>query len=304
MSSFSTRKIKTERRFADFYAPYQAKKAPNPIADVKYEKPELTSEPMDTSAAFVFDLSHVVPMEICKIEPKLVPFDKAVLPKDILEFDKFVLDRELVNEHRQLRSEYMSTTRAALWVSCHGLNKKSTCFCDKEIISNTFERAHIIPKSKGGPDTLDNLWATCKDCNDDMGEEHMYKWAQSKGYDVSRIPRSPDLLAWSRYVASKGANNTAFSSLFTGIEAHYFMKMRVVHLMTGDTYPVIFDKITAIMNKNIGLHAAVDTFYTISTKDKTLTEQANALLQKDKNHGNVNNVRRGPTNYRSTLQQS
>jgi 5-methylcytosine-specific restriction endonuclease McrA len=295
-------KIVNIRRSNMSYEPYPAIDISK---DVKYETPKSTSEPMDTSSAFVFDFDPV-PMEIWISDSKTnvfdqkVPFDKNYLPKDMLEFDNFALDRILVNRHKQLIASNKAIIRAAVWISCHGMNRVSTCFCGQLICSNMCELAHIVPASKGGSYSLDNLWASCKDCNDDMGNQHMNVWILQQKYDMRRLSRSPDLLAWSRYVASEGAKNPTFLRQFDGIEAHYFMKIRVIKMLTGETYPAIFDKICDNKVKNIGLVATVDSWFTTLTNSKTLSTQVQDIINKDKRYNNVSNVRREPVRYAST----
>ncbi len=48
------------------------------------------------------------------------------------------------------------------------------CFCcNSEIDSKHFECGHVIPISKGGPDTIENLRPICSLCNRSMGSKNM-----------------------------------------------------------------------------------------------------------------------------------
>jgi len=48
------------------------------------------------------------------------------------------------------------------------------CFCcNTEIDSKHFECGHVIPISKGGPDTIENLRPICSLCNRSMGSKNM-----------------------------------------------------------------------------------------------------------------------------------
>ncbi len=48
------------------------------------------------------------------------------------------------------------------------------CFCcNTEIDSKHFECGHVIPISKGGPDTIENLRLICSLCNRSMGSKNM-----------------------------------------------------------------------------------------------------------------------------------
>ena len=47
---------------------------------------------------------------------------------------------------------------------------------------------HLIPRSKGGPDTADNAVIACKKCNSSKGEKGIYEWFKLDGrYEVPRI---------------------------------------------------------------------------------------------------------------------
>ena len=52
---------------------------------------------------------------------------------------------------------------------------------------NKLERDHILPKSRGGPDTVENSIWVCKPCNLNKGDKRLYEW---KGfYHRDDIPR-------------------------------------------------------------------------------------------------------------------
>jgi len=42
---------------------------------------------------------------------------------------------------------------------------------------------HLIPRSKGGPDTADNLVLACKSCNSSKGSKGIYQWYGLKRKD-------------------------------------------------------------------------------------------------------------------------
>jgi hypothetical protein len=48
---------------------------------------------------------------------------------------------------------------------------------------------HIIPKSKGGPDTIDNMAQACQKCNLSKSDKDLYEWyGKERQYDISRLP--------------------------------------------------------------------------------------------------------------------
>ena len=50
---------------------------------------------------------------------------------------------------------------------------KCICCNETEITQNNFEAGHIIPSSKGGENTLDNILPICSGCNRSMGNKNM-----------------------------------------------------------------------------------------------------------------------------------
>ncbi|MEM0116858.1 MAG: HNH endonuclease [Conexivisphaerales archaeon] len=64
---------------------------------------------------------------------------------------------------------------------------KSCVYCNsaKEIHFD-----HIIPLSKGGPDTADNMVPVCSSCNSSKGDKDLYDWwVHYKGKDKDSLPR-------------------------------------------------------------------------------------------------------------------
>ena len=64
--------------------------------------------------------------------------------------------------------------------------KKDVCiYCGKEA-DLTLE--HILPRSRGGPDTADNAAFVCKSCNSSKGGKRLYEWfGLENRYKVPRI---------------------------------------------------------------------------------------------------------------------
>jgi len=69
-----------------------------------------------------------------------------------------------------------------IWNKFIGIKKgQTTCkYCKTLKISQfDFECGHIIPESKGGATTIENLRPICNKCNKSYGDKHMpdlYKW--------------------------------------------------------------------------------------------------------------------------------
>ena len=45
---------------------------------------------------------------------------------------------------------------------------------------------HIIPKSKGGPDSIDNMVLSCQKCNLNKGVKDLFEW-YANDYEIPRI---------------------------------------------------------------------------------------------------------------------
>lgn len=64
--------------------------------------------------------------------------------------------------------------RTDLWDRDFGKPKPGVCAaCHGEITVWNFEAGHIIPKSKGGSNHIDNLRPICGPCNKSMGTRNM-----------------------------------------------------------------------------------------------------------------------------------
>jgi hypothetical protein len=48
---------------------------------------------------------------------------------------------------------------------------------------------HIVPRSRGGPDTIDNLVLSCATCNNQKGTLNPIEWYEKKGLNRSHVPR-------------------------------------------------------------------------------------------------------------------
>ena len=76
---------------------------------------------------------------------------------------------------------FYEQTRLEAWGHKNPFDKdKGRCFaCLEPVTINNFEAAHIIPRSKGGLDVVENLHVSCVKCNHGqggMGVHHAYEW--------------------------------------------------------------------------------------------------------------------------------
>ena len=59
-------------------------------------------------------------------------------------------------------------------------------YCDAA--NDGFHWEHIIPKSRGGPDTIDNMVLACPDCNLSKGAKDPFEWYGNKRkYEIPRL---------------------------------------------------------------------------------------------------------------------
>ena len=71
--------------------------------------------------------------------------------------------------------------RRDVWLQHNGNRIFGKCYCCKrKIDAFNFEAAHVQAKSRGGPNTLENLRSTCTPCNRDMRTENLYLYMNRK----------------------------------------------------------------------------------------------------------------------------
>ena len=59
-------------------------------------------------------------------------------------------------------------------------------YCDAD--NDNFHWEHIIPKSRGGPDTIDNMVLACPGCNLSKGAKDPFEWyGNDRKYEIPRI---------------------------------------------------------------------------------------------------------------------
>lgn len=75
------------------------------------------------------------------------------------------------------RKSIPKAVRLELWANHFGDQFVGKCFCCKnEIARDNFEAGHVIPASKGGSDTPDNLRPICFGCNRSMGDQDLNEY--------------------------------------------------------------------------------------------------------------------------------
>jgi len=63
--------------------------------------------------------------------------------------------------------------------------EKNCTYCDA---SGELQWEHIIPKSRGGPDTIDNLVLACPSCNQKKGNRSPFEWyGKEQQYELPRL---------------------------------------------------------------------------------------------------------------------
>jgi len=84
-------------------------------------------------------------------------------------------------------------------------------YCGQKKDKNDLTRDHIIPKSKGGPDTWENLVACCLECNNYKGDRTLAEL----GWKLRTVPTKPN---WQAHI-NKSVNDVkkAYWSVFLHI---------------------------------------------------------------------------------------
>ena len=66
-----------------------------------------------------------------------------------------------------------------------------TCVaCTAHVNIGRSELDPIIPKSHGGPDSLENSMGLCRRCNASKGQKDLLEWWSDKGFGVAALPRN------------------------------------------------------------------------------------------------------------------
>jgi 5-methylcytosine-specific restriction endonuclease McrA len=73
----------------------------------------------------------------------------------------------------------------SVWELCNGKTTEGKCFCCKNPLKQRdCIYGHIIPRRFGGRVEIDNIRSICSGCNSEMKTENMYKWMESKGFEI------------------------------------------------------------------------------------------------------------------------
>jgi 5-methylcytosine-specific restriction endonuclease McrA len=76
---------------------------------------------------------------------------------------------------RRKKAPIPRALREQVWLKYVGKNYESKCtvgWCENKITVFDFQSGHIIPESKGGPTTLENLMPICSRCNSSMNNQY------------------------------------------------------------------------------------------------------------------------------------
>jgi hypothetical protein len=66
------------------------------------------------------------------------------------------------------------------------MSEKVCVYCEKACDNLQWE--HIIPRSRGGLDTIDNLVLACRDCNLAKGTRDLFEWyGKDRQYEIPRL---------------------------------------------------------------------------------------------------------------------
>lgn len=64
--------------------------------------------------------------------------------------------------------------------------EKSCAYCNAQVAALQWE--HIIPRSRGGPDSMDNMVLACKPCNLAKSDRDPFEWyGEDRQYEVPRL---------------------------------------------------------------------------------------------------------------------
>jgi len=66
---------------------------------------------------------------------------------------------------------------------------KESCECAYCGAVGKLEWEHLIPRARGGPDTIDNLVLSCSSCNSSKGALNPIEWYERQGKERREIPR-------------------------------------------------------------------------------------------------------------------
>jgi hypothetical protein len=89
--------------------------------------------------------------------------------------------------HMCLVSPAKEKTRVLTWLNTNGPVYEAKCYCCRTVNFNFYhgwDAGHVMPSSKDGCGDFKNLRPICKDCNMDMGTEHMETYINNNNYNT------------------------------------------------------------------------------------------------------------------------
>ena len=104
-------------------------------------------------------------------------------PVDEIVVERVKFDIQLIENPEITGREYQQGTLAGYTVKEYLLEKhRRTCvYCGGVSGDNILEVEHIVPKSKGGTDSVKNLTLSCKCCNQHKGADSLEQWSSRLG---------------------------------------------------------------------------------------------------------------------------
>ncbi len=95
------------------------------------------------------------------------------------------------------------------------IRDKYTCqYCGKKFPPSELTIDHIIPKSKGGHTTWDNVVTCCKRCNNKKGDETL----REAGMTLVKKPSAPNFVYFLHIVRYIGSNNETWMKYLYGMK--------------------------------------------------------------------------------------
>jgi hypothetical protein len=125
--------------------------------------------------------------------------------------------QEIKQQNKKIINKLPKIKKQEIWSTYIGLDiGKRKCLCCNlnDITQFEFHSAHIIPKSKGGNSTIENLRPICSLCNLSMGDKNMIDFMEENGYDTSRIlPKKKVIIKCKMRNNQYGKHNNVFDTI-------------------------------------------------------------------------------------------
>ena len=120
---------------------------------------------------------------------------------------------EILAKQKKQKKQIPKSVKVSVWNRCVGDDRRrALCICcnERTIFVEDFHTGHIVPESKNGSTTIDNLLPVCASCNLSMGATHM------RDYMVQYHPEHVERFDTRRCAEPKDAEpkDVASSSLF------------------------------------------------------------------------------------------